>query len=541
MKVSKHTTLAFTLSMLLLSPAASAQERAIEMKADRVIIYPQRMALTGEETLLDVLRMYPDLMQSGFSSMGDGYNIRIDNSPVNLDPRIFLNQLKAKHISKIQVCDNTGVAKGTTGTNRVLDINMLRYEEGVHGIAGAQSGTDDMLACNAEARLGSKATDLYASASYSYKDQDQTIGHQQHLSAHMTNWLGPRDRLLTYFTQQYQNTCGYSSGKTRDTNEKCMARARYFHDFNDRGTELLIVANYQYTNTPHTVYLPNEKTVTERGNNYWMSLVELNTPIVKGLDMMLGWEGDFTYSHYKQQQEAEQKYNQNNNDIYLQLNYQTGPWRFTIGDRIMFYRYATGSMSHKDTRHNTEASIVASLSSHSQLQAAYHRKFSNPSFSIDHKMTEEEWLLRKGQLNASYINEFKLAYVYSRPCFSWSTNCYRLNMESGSDLWKLQTSAYFHTGILSATGGANLYKLQGASGDFATFHIDPSVSLPAGLNIGAQAIFATKANVLPNDKDVYTAIQLSKHLGKHWTISLDGHDLCSSHYAACLATMQYRF
>ena len=96
----------------------------IEVKADRTMIYPQRMELQGEETLLDVLQMMPDLMIGGFENLISDYNLRIDNVPVNGDVRLVLNQMKAKDIAKIQVCTNTGVAKGTVGMGRVLDINM---------------------------------------------------------------------------------------------------------------------------------------------------------------------------------------------------------------------------------------------------------------------------------------------------------------------------------------------------------------------------------------------------------------------------------
>ena len=34
---------------------------------------------------------------------------------MNGDTRLILSQMKAKDIAKIQVCDNTGVAKGTIG------------------------------------------------------------------------------------------------------------------------------------------------------------------------------------------------------------------------------------------------------------------------------------------------------------------------------------------------------------------------------------------------------------------------------------------
>ena len=102
----------------------------VEMKADRTMIYPQRMELTGEETLMDVLLMVPDLMIANYEDVIAGYNLRIDNGPVNGDTRLVLSQMKAKDIAKIQVCTNTGVAKGTIGKGRrVISERMLKGTE----------------------------------------------------------------------------------------------------------------------------------------------------------------------------------------------------------------------------------------------------------------------------------------------------------------------------------------------------------------------------------------------------------------------------
>ena len=108
--------------LLLLQLIASAQsdEPVIEIKADRTYIYPQRMDLTGEESLMDVLQMVPDLMIAGYEDVIANYNLRLDNCPMNGDNRLILSQMKAKDIARIQVCDNTGVAKGTIGTGRLL-------------------------------------------------------------------------------------------------------------------------------------------------------------------------------------------------------------------------------------------------------------------------------------------------------------------------------------------------------------------------------------------------------------------------------------
>ena len=178
---------------------AEGDEPVIEIKADRTYIYPQRMELTGEESLMDILLMVPDLMVAGYEDVIASYNLRIDNCPVNGDNRLILRQMKAKDIAKIQVCDNTGVAKGTIGMGRVLDINM-KTPDALSGFVEGQGGFGKELAgiATANALYGSRNTDLYANVSYRYQG-----GNEEYLTLHMTNRFGARDRLLTYFTQLY--------------------------------------------------------------------------------------------------------------------------------------------------------------------------------------------------------------------------------------------------------------------------------------------------------------------------------------------------
>lgn len=527
----------------VLTHTMAAEEHAIEMRSDRVLIFPQRMELADETTLLDVLRMYPDLVQSGFDDILSNYNVRLDNVAIGIDNRIILQQLKAKRISKIQVCDNTGVAKGTVGMKRVIDITLLRLDEDLHGGVQAGAGTDNLAQGNGELRYGSRKTDIYTAAAYTYQDRDDVIGQKEQLFFHMTNWFSPHDRLLTYVSQQYYDTKDYSAGNKLGSNQqKLLARARYFHNFNDKGTELLLLGSYQYTSVPTKKVLGDGRTValaTKTSTPY--ALVELNTPLAKGLDMMLGWEGGIDYSTLHTADGGEQTYAQSNNDVYLQLNYRFGGWLFTLGDRVMFYHYGIDGVSHNDTRNNIEASIVGALSPHSQAQLAYHRKFTNPSFSIGDKISEEEWLLMKDGLKAAYIDELKLGYTYTRQNLTLSAASYLLDMEGTDNIWKLQTAAYYKTGIFSLTGGINYYNVKGEDNDFATFHIDPRLSLPLQFQVGAQAVFATKHATIGHDEDTYLAVQLSKTFGKHFAASLDWHDITSSHYSALMVNIQYRF
>lgn len=82
-----HRHFFILLSFVILVVSAFAQDSLpiVEIKADRTMVYPQRMELTGEETLMDVLQMMPDLMISGYEDVITSYNLRIDNVPMNGD------------------------------------------------------------------------------------------------------------------------------------------------------------------------------------------------------------------------------------------------------------------------------------------------------------------------------------------------------------------------------------------------------------------------------------------------------------------------
>ena len=268
------------------------------------MIYPQRIELTGEESLMDILQMMPDLMIAGYEDVISNYNLRIDNCPMNGDAKLILSQMKAKDIAKIQVCDNTGVAKGSIGMSKVLDINMLMPDswkgfvegQGDFGKKAEGNGTVNAL-------YGSQHTDLYANASYRYQG-----GNKEYLTLHMTNRFDDRNRLLTYFTQQY---LAPSSGASR----KVMGRARFFHTFNDKGTELLLVGSYQYSSDLTT------------SNKLPLFIVELNTPLTKRLTMMLGVEGDYQMI---KQKHTDKSWNVFNHDVYLQFTYALPKWKFTM-------------------------------------------------------------------------------------------------------------------------------------------------------------------------------------------------------------------
>ena len=185
----------FLLSSVTMS--AESDLPIIEVKADRTMIYPQRMELTGEESLMDILQMVPELLIGGYEDVLSSYNLRIDNCPMNGDTRLILSQMKAKDIAKIQVCDNTGVAKGTIGIAKVLDINM-KMSDTLKGFVEGQGDFGKEIAGigTVNALYGSHSTDLYANASYRHQD-----GNEEYVTLHMTNRFDDRNKLPLYIVE----------------------------------------------------------------------------------------------------------------------------------------------------------------------------------------------------------------------------------------------------------------------------------------------------------------------------------------------------
>lgn len=73
-----HRCIYILIGLLLLSVSARADDSLpiIEVKADRTMIYPQRMELTGEESLMDILQMVLELLIAGYDACSDTGKIK---------------------------------------------------------------------------------------------------------------------------------------------------------------------------------------------------------------------------------------------------------------------------------------------------------------------------------------------------------------------------------------------------------------------------------------------------------------------------------
>jgi hypothetical protein len=302
------------------------------------------------------------------------------------------------------------------------------------------------------------------------------------------------------------------------------------------------VGGYQYASTPVL------------SNKLPLYIVELNTPLFsERLSMMLGVEGDFLMT---KQKDTDMSWDVFNHDIYLQFTYALPKWKFTVGNRVMFYNYklmdAGISQKYSNTRDNANACIIYVPDSRNQIQLGYYRKYYNPSyitlFMNPKTLIDEEWARTKGLLEEWNIHQMKMGYAYSKQKLTVQTEASYYVVEEGENFAELYASVFWKPNALSLAGGSNLYAAK--SGAYASFRLAPTAYLPHTWQIGMQVVYYTKKS--PEREitgvPVYGCLSVNKQIGKKWNVGVDWHDMfdafCSSakvNRHAANVKLQYRF
>ena len=497
----------------LMQPVFCAEEEVlpvIEMSGDRITIYPQRMELNGEETLFDLLQLYPSIMTNAYDNWLDNWEIRIDNGPYGGDMRVLLNEMKAYRIKKVQISDAPGVAKGTVGTKRVVDVFLMPLEQGAHGTISAELSQNVSTTSFAELRYGSKNTDILANASYSFVPLNPYDNHKQFSNFHMVNQLGEKDQLVTYFTQSYERTREVLTNPmnveyARCDNREFYGQLRNYHYFRPE-MFLMSALVYYYGRSPRVTTLYPEDRLRDSLSNgkthIFAAVEEFNATFFDRLNLMAGVEVDYAidkqdYFFPENMSRVDHKANSLYGDLYVELDYTLNKWRFTAGDRLRYHRVhgwwetypnPTEFLNHYPLN-MMHASVIYTPHREHQIQLAYLQKYVRPSYE-------------QALSDITYIHEVKLAYNFARPNVSAGLNAYYYNFNYQNDQhhdFLIDASARYHYRFLTLNGGVNIRindNLNQPRTASAAFSLAPVFDIPYGMQLRARTIFYTPSSSL---------------------------------------------
>lgn len=593
------TTSAFAQEELEEQPTTAGligEEPVIVHSADRVLIYPQRMALDENTSVMDLLMMFPEALNRNFQNIDDRYVVRVENFNYEAEQRLFLTTLKAKYVQKIQICDNPDVMKGSKGINGgVIDINMVRGAMENDIYIGAEIDTKGLSNTPiANAVYGNGKTDVLVTASLADPSMKGEYGSTARCAAKVNQALNENHNLMYDIAARY----GHNNDDifTSTTSRYYGSQIQYDGVFNEAGTALSVSGGWEYYDDGSQTSVVNNIGKYRTREVWQVYIVELWTPLFEGLELTAGWELDYanTSMHnmtmrldyladnnirYIDSYDPTGYWKQDphfvtyNNDFYAQLDYTVGPLSLSLGDRVMCYHYGMGDEKIDNPYNLIVASAILTPNWHHQIQGSYYRRFISPDYINIHSFVQysdfgQSATMGNKDLKYQPADVYRVMYTYSTKKF-WAsligryidtrdrvveTEGYYLNQPITT--FTNDPTSYSITNIdaaftfalnktLSFNIGGSYFNqdLTGENAEYYYARISPIVTLPGNFKINAQAIWCSDKSPekLLTDTEVYAMLGVQKTFGKHLTIAAQWHDILCKDLSTGNFRVTYRF
>lgn len=552
---SKKTGARLFMSLAALFAVSTGQADVIEHIGERYIIHVDEMNLTGDETLLDVLMMCPEVVTlDGKAPVGSGlyggYTVRVDNINVELNTEAFLRNTRASEVKKIKMCILPQVQKGSNGLKKVIDINLRKDNNGNEGkvalsgdtYGGASAYVSTMHKQDNLTLLGiATGNTLRSKNDAGVVSHDADEGFKAHASWDITS----KDNLLLDLTQQY--TRNHAAGADIEHSRYAHLHFVYTRTLSDAGAYALFEGQADYNS--------NSFGAEHVRATYPYALVETSFPLIShnfwvlaGLESGYTGETDVT-EDYTNRSRYE--------DGYMQLDLKAGKWNFMIGDRFRVINFWQNDLKlgrdfeHSTSNHAYAVSVAHHFNANNTLQGSFSRRYYNAEFSDylaevagSNPALEQ---IANGKVytpdydeNIAYISE--LRYTYSKPDLVLSTlvQNIRQDLTVGHDnTLGLGVSAFWHKGVFRVNAGINYfwqkttYSAENKQyNNFVNLKLAPQVALPSGWRFTSTLLYNSRKayhSEYYTPANFYADVAVSKRLCKNWLIEGKYHDIAGQH------------
>ena len=542
------------------------EEPVIEHRADRVLIFPQRMALDDNTTVMDLLQMFPEALSRNYENLDDRYVVRVENFNYEANIRIFLSTLRAKYVEKIQICDNPDVMKGSKSLGGVIDINMVRGAEEKDIYIGAEFDTEGLQSAPViNAVYGNGKTDVLLSATLSDNSRHGEYDGTARCAAKINTALNDNHNLMYDFAMRYGHSGNADS-------RYYGGQVQYDGIFNDAGTALCVSADVEYYDDGAKNEMLGLISSKERTKEIWqVYIVELWTPIAGGLEFCGGWELDYATTNLNSQYlqtvdlfsstmnpalEVDRDLTTYNNDFYAQFDYTAGPLSLSLGDRLMCYHYGYGDEKIDNPYNLIVASATLTPNWHHQIQGSYYRRFVAPDYINIHSFplyNEMGVPVSVGNPKLDYqpADVYRVMYTYSSKKFQASAIGRLIdtrdivtetqgtyiqqpvttfeNDPEECQITNIDASFSYTPGMFSFVAGASFYNnhYYGENTSYEYIRFAPTLNLPSKWKISAQALWCSDKTPekIITGADVYGMLSVQKGFGEHLTVAAQWHDM----------------
>ena len=549
------------LSLVMIATVSTVEAAVVEHIGDRYIINVSEMNLNGDETLMDVLLMCPEVItldaQTPLTeSLYGQYVIRIDNIGLGIDTKTYLNTTRANEIEKIKICQNPGVLKGCNGLKQVIDIVLRKGDNGTSGRVSVNGdsyggGTAFVSALHQQDNLrlfGIAEGNILRS-----KNDAGITNHGSHegMKLNMVWDITSKDNLELDLSQYY--TRNRASGADGVYDRGTHLEFVYLRTLSDAGAYGLVQGGGDYY-TQNEVGVHNRSTYPFIVFEFAFPLINHNFWITAGIETGYSGETDVV-ADYTNRSRYE--------DGYLQLDWNIGKWGFMIGDRFRVINFWQNTLKlgneyeHTTSNHAYTVTAYHRFNEGNTLQGTFTRRYYNASF--DDFITDGTYYnpitqnIMAGKVytpdydkHIAYISELK--YTYSKPDFVLGAlvKNIRQDLAVGHDnTLGVGTTAFWHTGALRLNIGVNYFWQKTTLApdkkeymNFVNLKLAPQVTLDGGWRIASTLLYnsrkaydtvADDGFFSPTPANLYADVTVAKNFGKEWLVEGKYHDIAGQH------------
>lgn len=578
------------LALAINGAASPLTASPIEQIGDRYIVHVPELDLRGDESLMDILLMCPDVISldgrttlagDPLANLYGKFVIRFDNVEYGLDYNTLLHNLKAREIEKIQVCMNTDVMKGTGSQKKVIDIHLRKDVGAVKGLEGDYYAEGN----NGKGTAGEKTSgriglfgDTYgggeAIASVRYHGDNLRIlshvegnmqrsaidgaptNHRSHEGAKVNlTWdITSRDNLMITATQTYTRNrlSGYSqtgnsqTGYSQTGNSLVPTPADYSRYYN---VELDYLRTLAKNGASMLFTIASDHT----GDNGGMYIDPTANGSIEGYSQATpAYHNRSTYPYtilefnfplftenlwitagfegglsYERDCLAKQTSHSDYEDFYAQADLTLGKWGFMVGDR---------NRRTNNSHHNAyTVSAYHHFNTHRTLQASFSQQFYNAAL---------------GDIDQKPVYRAELKHTYQQKKFILSTVIRYIGQDLNEG--KLKTfnfgnTLFWHIGMLRLTAGLSSNKEELKRSDnekinsqYFVFKLAPQLSLPGDWRLTSTLLWSTHRNeegLSYTPANLYAEAAVYKTFSRHWLLEARYHDIAGQHLGNRAATI----
>lgn len=451
----------------------------VELSSKCKTLYPDRMGLSPNASLLSVFQTIPGLMTTDEANLSEKISIKIDNESHIFDVNAVLRRIRVMDVERIEIVNNPDANSGTAGVGVSVSVFLKRPTMGLHGNLALDYNTNGTIdpTMNFGWKKGkwtvrggaslyfdrSKTTTTTTTYDWSHdipttttiEELEKADSYGESVNLGVKYNPTPKDAISLKLAQDHLKvktwitTTDTTKAETYTNNKQNSnsVSAGYDHFFK-KECRFHLSATARFQNNPHLYNYQNrgnndkkmKDANTESNTQRYYFDVSQSVPLWKGLKLQVGEKLDLSYINDLTtikvgDNNTYYDIESTNSQTKAQIDWNVKKWQFQLGEVLDYFHYHIGFTNLPDKGNSTKTpqtyvSVSFDATPKHVIHASYRTALTRPNYKqiypiattidVDNNFMLHDSLFQK--LNNSKAHSFNVGHVYSGNNISVSTN-----------------------------------------------------------------------------------------------------------------------